>query len=83
MLGCEQSVVSYQEQAQDHGRDPVGECLCVSLIMKQRVVEAFSSVPRLSRRWRDHFYDLYAGESCPLRIPLDKLRAAVSPTDKS
>jgi hypothetical protein len=29
------------------------------------------------------FSDLSAGESCPLRIPLDKLGAAVSPTDKS
>jgi len=26
--------------------------------------------------------DLSAGESCPLRIPFDKLRAAVSPADK-
>jgi hypothetical protein len=29
------------------------------------------------------FYDLSAGEFCPLRIPLAKLGAAVSPTDKS
>jgi hypothetical protein len=29
------------------------------------------------------FYNLSAGEFCPLRIPLDKLGAAVSPTDKS
>ena len=29
------------------------------------------------------FYDLSAGESCPLRILLDKLGAAGSPTDKS
>jgi hypothetical protein len=29
------------------------------------------------------FSDLSAGEFCPLRIPLDKLGAAVSPTDKS
>jgi hypothetical protein len=28
------------------------------------------------------FYDLSAGEFCPLRIPLDKLGAAVSPADK-
>jgi len=37
----------YQEQAEDHGREPVSECLWVSLIMRQRVVETFSSVPRL------------------------------------
>jgi len=29
------------------------------------------------------FSDLFTGESCPLRIPLDKLRAAVSPIPKS
>jgi hypothetical protein len=29
------------------------------------------------------FNDLSAGESCPLRIPFDRLRAAVSPVDKS
>jgi len=29
------------------------------------------------------FYDLSTGEFCPLRIPLDKLGAAVSPADKS
>lgn len=28
-------------------------------------------------------YDLSTGEFCPLRIPLDKLGAAVSPMDKS
>jgi hypothetical protein len=28
------------------------------------------------------FSNLFTGESCPLRIPFDKLRAAVSPTDK-
>jgi hypothetical protein len=28
------------------------------------------------------FYGLSAGEFCPLRIPLDKLGAAGSPTDK-
>jgi hypothetical protein len=27
------------------------------------------------------FYDVSTGESCPLRIPLDKLEAAASPTD--
>ena len=56
----------------------------LSLIMGQRVVETFSSVPRLSRRWRDHFYDLSASRlRAGLRIPLDKLGAAVSPGDKS
>jgi hypothetical protein len=30
---------------------------------------------------RDLFYDVSTGESCPLRIPLDRLRAAVSPID--
>jgi len=75
---------TYQEQAEDHGREPVGECLCVNLIMKQRVVETFSSVPRLYRRWRDHFYDLSASRlRAGLCIPLDKLGAAVSPADKS
>jgi len=34
-----------------------------------RVLEVFSSVPRLSRHGRDLFYDLSAGDSCPLRIP--------------
>jgi len=43
--------------------------------------EAFPSVPRLPA-W-SFFCDLSAGDSCPLRIPLDKLGAAASPTDKS
>ena len=68
----------------DYGREAVGECLKVCLIMRQRAVEIFSSVPRLSRRWRDHFYDLSASRlRAGLRIPLDKLGAAVSPADKS
>jgi hypothetical protein len=29
------------------------------------------------------FSDLFTGEPCPLRIPFDKLRAAVSPIPKS
>jgi len=29
------------------------------------------------------FSDLFTGESCPLRIPFDTLRAAVSPIPKS
>jgi hypothetical protein len=29
------------------------------------------------------FSNLFAGESCPLRIPFDRLRAAVSPIPKS
>jgi hypothetical protein len=29
------------------------------------------------------FSDLFTGESCPLRIPFDRLRAAVSPIPKS
>jgi len=58
--------------------------LWFSLIMRQRVIETFSSVPSLSRRWRDHFYDLSTSRHrAGLRIPLDKLGAAVSPTDKS
>jgi len=56
--------------------------LWVILVMRQRAVETFSSVPSLSRR-RDHFYDLSTGEFCPLRITLGKLGAAVSPADKS
>ncbi|MBW1736998.1 MAG: hypothetical protein JRJ69_05430 [Deltaproteobacteria bacterium] len=71
----------YQEQAEDHGREPVGKCLKGCQIIGQRVVETFSSVPSLSRR--DLFYDLSTRESCPLRIPLDELGAAVSPADKS
>jgi len=27
------------------------------------------------------FYDVSTGESCPLRIPFDRLRAAASPID--
>jgi len=42
--------------------------------------EAFSCVPRLRAGL---FCDLPPGEFCPLRIPFDKLRAAVSPRDKS
>ena len=54
----------------DYGREAVGECLKVCLIMRQRAVEIFSSVPRLSRRWRDHFYDLSASRlRAGLRIP--------------
>ena len=30
---------------------------------------------------RDLFYDGSTGDSCPLRIPLDKLGAAASPID--
>jgi len=29
------------------------------------------------------FYDLSTGDTCPLRIPFDRLRTAASPTDKS
>jgi hypothetical protein len=29
------------------------------------------------------FSDLFTGDSCPLRIPFDRLRAAVSPIPKS
>jgi len=64
-----------------YGREPVGKCLKGCQIIGQRVVETFSSVPSLSRR--DLFYDLSTRESCPLRIPLDELGAAVSPADKS
>ena len=54
------------------------------LIIAQRVIETFSSVPGLSRRWRDHFYDLSTSRlRAGLRIPLDRLGAAVSPADKS
>ncbi len=58
--------------------------LWVILVMRQRAVETFSSVPSLSRRWRDHFYDLSTSRlRAGLRIPLDRLGAAVSPADKS
>jgi hypothetical protein len=42
--------------------------------------EAFPCVPRLRAGL---FCDLSLGEFCPLRIPFDRLRAAVSPTDKT
>jgi hypothetical protein len=42
--------------------------------------ETFSFVPRLRAGL---FCGLPPGEFCPLRIPFDRLRAAVSPRDKS
>jgi hypothetical protein len=42
--------------------------------------ETLSFVPRLPG-W--FFSDLFTGDTCPLRIPFDKLRAAVSPIPKS
>ena len=69
MLDFSFKILVYQKQVKDHERKPVDECLEFCLIMSRRDPEAFSSVPRLSRRGRDLFYDLSTGDSCPLRIP--------------
>ncbi len=42
----------------------------VTLLIRQRVIETFSSIPSLSRRWRDHFKELRTGEAYPLPVPL-------------
>ena len=52
-----------------------------SLIMGQRV--SLRPFLRFRASRSGLFYDLSTGDSCPLRIPLGKLGAAVSPADKS